>query len=648
MNILGATTMHLWWLVSLIVAVRGSINSAGGGTDDPVLAGYDLVAYHSLRPYEDGVVGSAEYSHRHTDGYLYYFSSQENLDLFRANPSRYLPQYGGFCAWGMAWEYPEDGWPWAADHMGPPCGPRDGWALLEVDGETRLYCSIWRSYQDDFNRKQVEGIRLANKRWIEFYGSLDAGPKNNGCYAWNWQECFAQSIYDPEHPVTASAPLPPTEPAEMTTSVPNDPLFDDDEGIEIDWSEEQDVMEGTVTFKWSLQNITSVRPALIVELTYNLNEEEISYSSFENFYLGFGVAEQLMEGPLVVCYPEQQTQDITSICKTFIGSGMGIYKPQVDPVQPTVISSDLSDGQYRVQFTANLFACWSNPFWPARLLFSRGSVSGNGDPMPHINSAQHRQAIPGVDLLSVLRYSENHTLGSAATTSSPPPPAKTLQPLPNAPVSPVPKTAGSLEILEGRVTISYEIFAYGDKQEEVVHVQLQNVEFDMDGEENQYIGFGFAADTMSGLIMTCSPRFDQNTEETSAVCHQWRGRGTNLYPLDLVNDAGGWILDDIVTDGRYVNLTIIGRMMDVMSVESPVPVRAICALGRAASGMPLIHTSRDRTSMILDQLTNAFATVTTQTRVENEYLSGAPHTVSTSWRMLTYAATVMAMVLIAA
>ena len=25
---------------------------------------------------------------------------------------------GGFCAWGMAWEYPEDGWPWAANHMG--------------------------------------------------------------------------------------------------------------------------------------------------------------------------------------------------------------------------------------------------------------------------------------------------------------------------------------------------------------------------------------------------------------------------------------------------------------------------------------------------------------------------------------------------
>lgn len=91
---------------------------AMGGVDDPVMAGYDLVAYHSLDEKDDGIPGSKDYSLRHEDGYLYYFSNQQNLEAFQADPDRYLPQYGGFCAWGMAWEYPEDGWPWAMDHMG--------------------------------------------------------------------------------------------------------------------------------------------------------------------------------------------------------------------------------------------------------------------------------------------------------------------------------------------------------------------------------------------------------------------------------------------------------------------------------------------------------------------------------------------------
>ena len=62
--------------------------------------------------------------------------------------------------------------------------------------------------QDDFNAKQQEGIRLANERWMEWYGSLDAGPYKNGCYAWNWQDCFAKSIYDPSHDNNGSSMLP--------------------------------------------------------------------------------------------------------------------------------------------------------------------------------------------------------------------------------------------------------------------------------------------------------------------------------------------------------------------------------------------------------------------------------------------------------
>jgi YHS domain-containing protein len=45
--------------------------------------------------------GNASYATAH-DGVAYYFASEENLKAFEANPARYVPQYGGFCAFGVS------------------------------------------------------------------------------------------------------------------------------------------------------------------------------------------------------------------------------------------------------------------------------------------------------------------------------------------------------------------------------------------------------------------------------------------------------------------------------------------------------------------------------------------------------------------
>jgi YHS domain-containing protein len=45
--------------------------------------------------------GHAKYTVEH-DGVAYYFSSEDTMKLFVADPERYLPQYGGFCAYGVA------------------------------------------------------------------------------------------------------------------------------------------------------------------------------------------------------------------------------------------------------------------------------------------------------------------------------------------------------------------------------------------------------------------------------------------------------------------------------------------------------------------------------------------------------------------
>ena len=45
--------------------------------------------------------GHAEFTHVH-DGVAYYLASGETKEAFAANPAAYLPQYGGYCAFGVA------------------------------------------------------------------------------------------------------------------------------------------------------------------------------------------------------------------------------------------------------------------------------------------------------------------------------------------------------------------------------------------------------------------------------------------------------------------------------------------------------------------------------------------------------------------
>lgn len=45
--------------------------------------------------------GNASFAAAH-DGVAYYFASEANMKAFEAHPSRYAPQYGGFCAFGVS------------------------------------------------------------------------------------------------------------------------------------------------------------------------------------------------------------------------------------------------------------------------------------------------------------------------------------------------------------------------------------------------------------------------------------------------------------------------------------------------------------------------------------------------------------------
>ena len=71
-----------------------AVNTADG----VALKGYDAVAYFITGAPTRGL---AEYTHR-WKGVTYRFASAENRERFNADPEKYLPQYGGYCAYAMS------------------------------------------------------------------------------------------------------------------------------------------------------------------------------------------------------------------------------------------------------------------------------------------------------------------------------------------------------------------------------------------------------------------------------------------------------------------------------------------------------------------------------------------------------------------
>lgn len=66
------------------------------GKDGVAIGGYDVVSYFSGAAKQ----GNKTYAAKH-DGATYYFVSKANRAKFAQSPSMYLPQFDGYCAWGV-------------------------------------------------------------------------------------------------------------------------------------------------------------------------------------------------------------------------------------------------------------------------------------------------------------------------------------------------------------------------------------------------------------------------------------------------------------------------------------------------------------------------------------------------------------------
>ncbi len=76
-------------------------NSLFGGRTDVAINGYDTVAYFTQGKPVKGL-DSLVFDWK---GARWKFQTPAHLDLFKADPEKYAPQYGGYCAFGVAQGY---------------------------------------------------------------------------------------------------------------------------------------------------------------------------------------------------------------------------------------------------------------------------------------------------------------------------------------------------------------------------------------------------------------------------------------------------------------------------------------------------------------------------------------------------------------
>lgn len=135
-------------MISLPSAQAGDVVYQSSGT---AINGYDPVAYFTMKkPVEGDATHSTEWN-----GATWHFSSAENLATFSADPEKYAPKYGGYCAFAVSRGYTASTDPAA-------------WSI--VDGA--LYLNYSKSVRSRWNSAQSANIVAGDKNWPDLRDNL--------------------------------------------------------------------------------------------------------------------------------------------------------------------------------------------------------------------------------------------------------------------------------------------------------------------------------------------------------------------------------------------------------------------------------------------------------------------------------------------
>ena len=139
-------------LFALVAIVTAPLTTTSAEAKEPVyqsflgtaIDGTDPLSYFTEgRPIE----GSSEFYHE-WNGATWYFISAENRDKFIAEPEKYAPQYGGYCAWAVSQGYTASTDP-------------EAWKIVD----NKLYLNYSKSVQAQWEENIPGNISAADKNW---------------------------------------------------------------------------------------------------------------------------------------------------------------------------------------------------------------------------------------------------------------------------------------------------------------------------------------------------------------------------------------------------------------------------------------------------------------------------------------------------
>lgn len=96
MKTLKVTILSVVTAFFMLFSTNASANFVSNSTVGA--GGYDLVSYQTGKK---PLPGNGNYLAT-IDNVNYIFANEENLNIFKANQDKYLPQYGGYCAFGAS------------------------------------------------------------------------------------------------------------------------------------------------------------------------------------------------------------------------------------------------------------------------------------------------------------------------------------------------------------------------------------------------------------------------------------------------------------------------------------------------------------------------------------------------------------------
>ena len=132
-------------LITLVLAlVTSALAVAADDHAVTAISGYDPVAYFQQN---SAVRGSGFHTVAHA-GETYLFSNEKNKEEFKKNPSKFVPQFGGFCAYGVSL-----GKKFYAD------------PTIFAVVNNKLYLNLDKDIQAKWNAEQPKMIKDADVAW---------------------------------------------------------------------------------------------------------------------------------------------------------------------------------------------------------------------------------------------------------------------------------------------------------------------------------------------------------------------------------------------------------------------------------------------------------------------------------------------------